>query len=130
MRLDEYDYGMYLVLSRRNVETLLAKLDGHPPDSACTIVGPEIYGRFAVTAEETGEMRYLEDDYGMHFFVQRDVLRELNGLIAMESRMVGEGFVVVAEDDLIHYNHESRMVDGHYVPPGGMHPDTERALDE
>lgn len=26
-----------VILSRRNLQSLLAKLDGHPPDSACTI---------------------------------------------------------------------------------------------
>lgn len=41
-----------VVLSRRNLLSLLAKLDGHPPDSACTISGPEVYPATAVVAEE------------------------------------------------------------------------------
>ena len=38
----------WIVLSRRNLEALLAKLDGHPPHSVCTLVGD----RCTVTAEE------------------------------------------------------------------------------
>ncbi len=53
MRIERDGYGVHVFLSRRNVETLLAKLDGYPPDSACTIVGPALYDEaFAVTAEE------------------------------------------------------------------------------
>jgi len=41
MRLDRVTRTEVLVtLSRRNLLTLLAKLDGHPPNSACTIVLP------------------------------------------------------------------------------------------
>ena len=32
------DGGIYVELSRRNLESLLAKLNGHPPDSACTLI--------------------------------------------------------------------------------------------
>jgi hypothetical protein len=41
MRLDRVTRTEVVVtLSRRNLLTLLAKLDGHPPHSACTIVLP------------------------------------------------------------------------------------------
>lgn len=52
MRLDRVTRTQVVVtLSRRNLLTLLAKLDGHPPSSACTIVlpgggeGPELVVR-------------------------------------------------------------------------------------
>jgi hypothetical protein len=51
VRIETLESGFHRVyLSRRNLLSLLAKLDGHPPDSVCTIVGPE--DDFAVTAEE------------------------------------------------------------------------------
>ena len=50
----EHD-GHLIVLSRRNLLTLLEKLDGHPPNSACTIMAPPQYGVWAVKAEEDGE---------------------------------------------------------------------------
>ena len=38
MRLDLVtDYRIEVVLSRRNLLTLLAQLDGHPPDSRCCL---------------------------------------------------------------------------------------------
>ncbi len=46
--------GLTMVLSRRNLETLLAKLDGNPPDSACTIMAPQEYGPYLVKGEENG----------------------------------------------------------------------------
>lgn len=49
MRLE----GNTLYLSRRNLNSLLAKLDGHPPNSACTIGHPDDMD-FWVTAEEDG----------------------------------------------------------------------------
>jgi hypothetical protein len=44
-----------LVLSRRNLLALLAKLDGAPDGSACTIMAPIQYGHFFVRAEEDDE---------------------------------------------------------------------------
>jgi hypothetical protein len=44
-----------LVLSRRNLLTLLAKLDGAPSWSQRTILAPAAYGRFVLTAEEDEE---------------------------------------------------------------------------
>ena len=45
MRWDEDERGRpRIVLSRRNLLALLAKLDGHPPDSACAIAGGHGYG--------------------------------------------------------------------------------------
>ncbi len=57
MRLDRCDQEVVeVVLSRRNLLTLVAKLDGHPPHSAATIRGPEDKGRptLLVRAEEDG----------------------------------------------------------------------------
>jgi hypothetical protein len=55
-----------VVLSRRNLIVLLAKLDGHPPGSACTIGAPEQYTeetgiKFYVRAEEDAD-HYLRPD--------------------------------------------------------------------
>jgi len=44
-----------VVLSRRNLLALLAKLDGHPPESACTITFPG-------TSEEPGLVVVAEPD--------------------------------------------------------------------
>ena len=41
-----------IVLSRRNLLALLAKLDGHPEGSACTIAGGADAPGFLVRAEE------------------------------------------------------------------------------
>lgn len=37
MKIVLTDSGLVVELSRRNLKSLLAKLDGHPPNSACTI---------------------------------------------------------------------------------------------
>jgi len=58
MRWDETELGRpRIVLSRRNLLTLLAKLDGHPPDSACTIGGHD-GGRDYEVKAETDEVHY------------------------------------------------------------------------
>lgn len=44
--------GDHIYLSRRNLLALLAKLDGHPPDSRCTIGSPSTTEYFLITAEE------------------------------------------------------------------------------
>ena len=42
-----------MILSRRNLKTLLAKLDGHPQNSACTIGGGvDAPGLFVVAEED------------------------------------------------------------------------------
>jgi hypothetical protein len=43
---------VYVFLSRRNLSSLLAKLDGHPPNSACQLIGPDFYPLTHVIAEE------------------------------------------------------------------------------
>lgn len=42
----------YVMLSRRNLLTLLAKLDGHPPNSACMIGGGSDAPKLWLMAEE------------------------------------------------------------------------------
>ncbi len=66
MRLDRCDPEVVeVVLSRRNLLTLVAKLDGHPPQSAATILGPEEEGRptLVVRAEEDG-LHYRRRGFG------------------------------------------------------------------
>jgi hypothetical protein len=57
MRLDRITHTLVAVtLSRRNLLTLLAKLDGYPPNSECTIVFPGGEGpELLVHAEEDAE---------------------------------------------------------------------------
>lgn len=52
-----------LVLSQRNLSTLLAKLQGHSPGSACTIVGGSEASGLRVMAERD-DMHYGRRDYG------------------------------------------------------------------
>lgn len=60
MRLDP---GGVIVLSRRNLCALLAKLDGHPPNSACTIIGGEDALGVVIHAEED-DVHYGTRGYG------------------------------------------------------------------
>ena len=75
MRLEHVKDVPVLHLSRRNLVSLLAKLDGNPPNSACTLVAPSA------------------------------------------------NIVVHAEEDDVHYAHESR--EG--APAGYVHPSTAAA---
>jgi hypothetical protein len=54
MRIERQNDGLVRVyLSRRNLKALLAKLDGNPPLSFCTLLSSD--ETFAVTAEENEE---------------------------------------------------------------------------
>lgn len=57
--------GRLIVLSRRNLLTLLEKLDGHPPNSACTIGAPPQYGHYEVKAEPD-HVHYFHRDREAH----------------------------------------------------------------
>ena len=46
------DGALHVTLSRRNLYTLIAKLDGHPPDSKCAIRAPANMMPTLVRAEE------------------------------------------------------------------------------
>ena len=41
MKFIQSDAACCLELTRRNLTALLAKLDGHPPNSACTLIDPD-----------------------------------------------------------------------------------------
>jgi hypothetical protein len=59
MRLDRVTRTEVMVtLSRRNLLTLLAKLDGHPSNSACTIVLPGVEGPELLVRAEENEAHY------------------------------------------------------------------------
>lgn len=47
--------GQTIVLSRRNLQVLLAKLDGHPADSACTIYKDGFYVKAEEDADHYGD---------------------------------------------------------------------------
>lgn len=55
MRLERYSDHVTVVLSRRNLLSLLSKLDGHPHGSACTIIGGAGAIGLIVMAEEDDE---------------------------------------------------------------------------
>lgn len=55
------DEVIYVTVSRRNLLALLAKLDGHPHESFCTIIGPTMYPPTVLTAEEN-EQHYSDLD--------------------------------------------------------------------
>ena len=67
MRLElREDGGIQLTLSRRNLLTLLRKLDGHPADSKCTIEGGDDAAGVFVKAEED-DVHYADRPAGrMH----------------------------------------------------------------
>lgn len=54
MRTEKPEYGgtIRIVLSRRNILSLLAKLDGYPKDSRCTIMGGDDAKGVEVAIEE------------------------------------------------------------------------------
>jgi hypothetical protein len=52
MRFELDESGIRVTMSRRNLLTLIAKLDGHPPESLCTIGGGDAFIPYFVTAEE------------------------------------------------------------------------------
>ena len=61
MRLDSITRTRVVVtLSRRNLLTLLAKLDGHPPNSACTIVLPGDEGPDLQVRAEDDDAHYQQ----------------------------------------------------------------------
>ena len=54
MRMTRYHTTTVVILSRRNLKALLAKLDGHPTDSHCEIYKDFASGRLYVRADEDG----------------------------------------------------------------------------
>lgn len=59
MRMEMRNGKIEVTLSRKNILTLLAKLDGNPPDSACTIVGGDGAIGLIMRAEED-DVHYAE----------------------------------------------------------------------
>jgi len=67
MRIERDDSGnaVAVMLSRRNLLALLAKLDGFPVESRATLLAPTMYGRFSVSAEED-DTHYAHQSRGVH----------------------------------------------------------------
>ena len=85
MRIEKAPDGQVVgvVLSRRNLLTLLAKLDGAPSGSACTILAPVQYGTFFVKGEEDGPHyfhpeREARGEAGAMHPATEHVLRDVN----------------------------------------------------
>lgn len=77
MRIEYTDDSVTVTLSRRNLLTLLAKLDGHPPDSAAMIFkySDDLLETIYVAAEEDA-VHYTDREPGeMHPATERAVLR-------------------------------------------------------
>lgn len=56
----------FVILSRRNLKTLLAKLDGHPPNSACAIGGGiDAPGLWVIAEEDEAHYANREVPAGM-----------------------------------------------------------------
>lgn len=86
MRTETYqrpdgEWVTHVYVSRRNLLTLLAKLDGHPEGSERTIQGPNLYSATTITAEED-EVHYAHESRGeavgrpgaMHPRTEREVV--------------------------------------------------------
>ena len=86
MKHEEINGNHFIILSRRNLQSLLAKLDGHPPDSACMIGGGSDALGFFVKAEED-DVHYADrvvpsgwKPYGvMHPDTERAIRKENDG---------------------------------------------------
>jgi hypothetical protein len=61
MRVEKDGAATIFIFSRRNLLTLLAKLDGHPPNSACKIGAPPMYGHYWARVEED-DVHYAHSD--------------------------------------------------------------------
>lgn len=62
MKMEEINGTTWVTLSRRNLQTLLAKLDGHPTDSACTIQGgTDAWGLFVKAEEDEVHYKHREE---------------------------------------------------------------------
>jgi len=59
-----YENEKAIVLSRKNLLSLLAKLDGHPKNSNCTIIGGDDAKGWFVKAEEN-EIHYAHRPAGI-----------------------------------------------------------------
>lgn len=63
MRLERNDEGtVVVVLSRRNLQSLLAKLDGFPPNSACTLTYTTKDTQLLVVQAEADEVHYMNPE--------------------------------------------------------------------
>src|SRR3990167_5373676 len=86
MRTETYqrvdgEWVTHVYLSRRNLEALRAKLNGHPAESACTIQGPVMYPTTFVTAEED-DLHYAHSSRGEHVGEQGPMHPETEAVIA------------------------------------------------
>jgi hypothetical protein len=74
MRLTRDGQTLTITLSRRNLQSILAKLDGHPPDSACTIFNGPFEGYLLVLKGEDDDVHYTDEAPGlMHPATERQM---------------------------------------------------------
>jgi hypothetical protein len=65
VRLKVTEALVEVTFSRRNLVSILAKLDGHPPDSACTIFKGPFDGHMLVLRGESDDVHYRAERPGL-----------------------------------------------------------------
>jgi hypothetical protein len=76
MKLEIDGFQTRVTLSRRNLKTLLAKLDGFPKDSACVITKTDDGDHYLIVRAEEDEVHYGKRGYGpgpMHPTTERRI---------------------------------------------------------
>ncbi|HUY55014.1 MAG TPA: hypothetical protein VMV23_07630 [Candidatus Nanopelagicaceae bacterium] len=120
MRLDRdnVDHTATVALSYRNLLSLRAKLNGHPPNSQCTIRlgGTTDEPELRVTAVPSGpDLQVARVDEGLlHVMIAGPAIGHL---LAGGPAIALPGLTLTAEADLLHYADRP--------PPGPMHPTTD-----
>jgi hypothetical protein len=123
--------GVGITLSRRNLQSFLAKLNGHPPLSAARITIDTDAGPLSVTARAQADepqiaLTDLGDGYtSIQVILSRrhltSLLAHLNGPDSMTIGSIFGPLTVTAEEDIVHYAARE-------VGAGDMHSATEAAL--
>lgn len=62
MRLEIHDNQTHVFLSKRNLLSLLAKLNGHPPDSACTLMYQQKDNSWLIVTGEPDNIHYVNSE--------------------------------------------------------------------
>jgi hypothetical protein len=62
VRLEMHGPVVRVVLSRRNLRALLAKLEGHPPGSACTLTYRSADGPTLIVSAEPDAVHYVHPE--------------------------------------------------------------------
>lgn len=81
MKVIQYGPVTRVILSRRNLLALLAKMDGYPPDSGCSIEGGSDAQGYVISAEEDN-IHYRDRPAGrMHPVTEPQTTRPPTGTV-------------------------------------------------